>query len=169
MARIRTVWRFSSPDFDLMCQIHLLSHERAAVKVTENGHVVDRRTIRDSGGEALREAWQQASALHRTHHRRAVARLAKARRQQPEHLHANDRHLQRRLLPAIHRVEQARTRVLRDLDSLESHAHDIVSAVKNFRAAWEALDLEHHVLTGKSLSPEQYRRQLRPRAGHELV
>ena len=163
-ARRRTVWRFSSPDYDVMCQIHQLPNERAALRVIENGRVVERRVIRGTGDQALQAAWHKAVALHGRHHRRAAPKLAEARRQPPLRVHAVHRKLQRQLFPAIHRVEQSRTRVLRDLESLESRAHDIVEAVKDFRAAWEVLDLEHHVLTGRSLSVDQYHQRLRPHA-----
>lgn len=153
----RTVWRFTSPDYDLVCRISERSNRTTAVTVVENGRLMERTVLRGDGGRSLNQAWHEAAALYERYCQRSPA-LTRASRRGTVRRNAG---LRRQLQPAIRHLEQIRGRLLHDLDSLDSRGHQVSNVVRRFRAAWEVLDLEHHFLTGRPLSAEQYRKQLR--------
>lgn len=154
MTRLRTAWRLSGSNYSLACRITEHSNGHVSVTVIENGRRLDQAVFRGSHGPALHQAWCKAVALHEKYgHRRAPRRPAPDRRYT-----RSDSAPESDLFAAIRRLKRSRRDVLRALDSLDSDGDRVASAVERFRAAWEQLDLEHHFLTGRPLSAEQYRR-----------
>ena len=159
MTRLRTAWRLLSSDLTYVTECHIREQPNAqvSVTVTENGRRVDRSVFRGSHDQALHQAWREAVALHDNYRHRCAPQPSPEQRQR--HVRS-ETELRSDLLAAIRRLERSRGDVLRALDALDSQGDQVVSAVEGFRASWEVLDLEHHFLTGRPLSVEQYRKRL---------